>query len=109
MSDTALIESSPLETRAALLRDGHLEAFLLERPGQGLYLDAIYLARIVRLAPGLGGAFVDLGDDGSAFLDATKALVWPAGAAKAKSAPAKIAEGQLVAVRVSRLATGRKG
>lgn len=51
-------------SRAALLVDGRLEDLLLDGPGDQLAPESIHLARVDRVVPGLGAAFLRL-DDGS--------------------------------------------
>ncbi len=63
-----IINAEPLETRVALLRDGVLEKFEVERTGEAREVGAIYKGRIQNLEPGLKAAFVDIGEPKNAFL-----------------------------------------
>lgn len=63
-----IINSEPLEKRVALLRDGVLEKFEVERTGEAREVGAIFKGRIQNLEPGLKAAFVDIGEPKNAFL-----------------------------------------
>ena len=63
-----IINSEPLEKRVALLKDGVLEKFEVERMGEAREIGAIFKGKIQNLQPGLKAAFVDIGEDKNAFL-----------------------------------------
>ena len=63
-----IINSEPLEKRVALLQDGVLEKFEVERTGEAREVGAIFKGRIQNLEPGLKAAFVDIGEAKNAFL-----------------------------------------
>jgi ribonuclease G len=63
-----IINSEPLEKRVALLRDGVLEKFEVERDGEMREVGAIYKGRIQNLEAGLKAAFIDIGEPKNAFL-----------------------------------------
>ncbi len=63
-----IINSEPLEKRVAVLSDGVLEKFELERAGDDRLVGAIFKGRIQNLEPGLKAAFVDIGMPKNAFL-----------------------------------------
>jgi len=63
-----VINAEPLEKRVALLRDGVLEKFEVERAGEAREVGAIFKGRIQNLEPGLKAAFVDIGQPKNAFL-----------------------------------------
>ena len=63
-----IINSEPLEKRVALLRDGVLDKFEVERTGEAREVGAIFKGRIQNLEPGLKAAFVDIGEPKNAFL-----------------------------------------
>ena len=58
-----IINSEPLEKRVALLQDGVLEKFEVERTGEAREVGAIFKGHIQNLEPGLKAAFVDIGED----------------------------------------------
>ena len=60
--------TEPLEKRVALLQNGVLEKFEVERTGEAREVGAIFKGRIQNLEPGLKAAFVDIGEDKNAFL-----------------------------------------
>ncbi len=63
-----IINAEPLETRVALLVDGVLEKFEVEREGEQNFVGAIFKGRIQNLENGLKAAFVDIGQPKNAFL-----------------------------------------
>jgi ribonuclease G len=63
-----IINSEPLETRVALLVDGRLDKFEIERDTDNRMVGGIYKGRIKNLDPGLKAAFVDIGYQKNAFL-----------------------------------------
>lgn len=89
------VETSPGETRVAILDGNLLQDFALWRPGQPDGVGDVHRARIIAHVPAMAGAFVTLpGGDG--FLpDSDGATATP--------------EGSLVAVRVVRAGQGGKG
>jgi ribonuclease G len=63
-----IINSEPLEKRVALLVDGRLEKFEIERESDNRMVGGIYKGRIKNLDSGLKAAFVDIGYTKNAFL-----------------------------------------
>ena len=63
-----IINSEPLEKRVALLVDGRLEKYEIERDSDNRMVGGIYKGRIKNLDPGLKAAFVDIGYTKNAFL-----------------------------------------
>jgi ribonuclease G len=63
-----IINVETLEKRVALLVDGVLEKFEVERKGENRLVGAIFKGRIQNLEPGLKAAFVDIGQPKNAFL-----------------------------------------
>jgi ribonuclease G len=63
-----IINAEPLETRVALLVDGVLEKFEVERAGDKRMVGAVFAGKIQNLEPGLKAAFVDIGQPKNAFL-----------------------------------------
>ncbi|MSU23196.1 MAG: Rne/Rng family ribonuclease [Opitutus sp.] len=94
-----IINSEPLEKRVALLVDGRLEKFEIERESDNRMVGGIYKGRIKNLDPGLKAAFVDIGYTKNAFLHywdmlpaATDSSVEVVRVNKKKNAPARSAE-----------------
>jgi len=63
-----VINSEPLEKRVALLVDGTLDRFEIERESDSRMVGGIYKGRVKNLDPGLKAAFVDIGYNKNAFL-----------------------------------------
>ncbi|MDR0340301.1 MAG: Rne/Rng family ribonuclease [Puniceicoccales bacterium] len=63
-----MVSRNFVETRLALLVDGKLEAFEVERAGGRDWVGAIFKGRIQNLEPGLKAAFVITGQERNAFL-----------------------------------------
>ncbi len=63
-----ILNCEQLETRFALLKDGRLDEYEIERPSDEIVPGSIYLGRIVRLEPSLEAAFVDIGAEKNAFM-----------------------------------------
>ena len=62
-----IINSEPLEKRVALLVDGILDKFEIERESDNRMVGGIFKGRIKNLDPGLKAAFVDIGFNKNAF------------------------------------------
>jgi ribonuclease G len=56
------------ETTVALMEDGKLTEFFVERPNVRKLVGNIYKGRVVNVLPGMGAAFVDIGIEKNAFL-----------------------------------------
>ena len=63
-----IINSESLETRVAVLEDGRLEEFTIERTTDERLVGSIYKGKIRNLEDGLKAAFVDIGFEKNAFL-----------------------------------------
>jgi len=63
-----IINASPVEVRVALLEDGALSEFYLERNQRGGLAGNIYKGKVTRVLPGMQAAFVDIGLDKAGFL-----------------------------------------
>ncbi|MDR2806893.1 MAG: Rne/Rng family ribonuclease [Puniceicoccales bacterium] len=69
-----IFNSEPSERRVALLEDGVLKNFEIERKGKCRMVGAIFKGKIQNLEPGLKAAFVDIGQEKNAFLHYWDAL-----------------------------------
>ena len=56
-----LINSTSLETRLAIVEDGDLVEFLVEREAMRRLVGDVYLGRVNAILPGIQAAFVDIG------------------------------------------------
>src|SRR5690242_231396 len=68
MSSILVINAAGRETRVALVENGHIAEFYLERKKDKGIVGNIYKGRVVRVLPGMQAAFVDIGLDKAAFL-----------------------------------------
>lgn len=63
-----IINAESLETRVAVLENGRLEEFTIERTSDERLVGSIYKGKVRNLEDGLKAAFVDIGFDKNAFL-----------------------------------------
>ena len=63
-----VVNAEKLETRVAVVEDGHLEEFQVEHPSNERLVGSIYKGRIQNLEHDLQAAFVDIGLKKNAFL-----------------------------------------
>lgn len=63
-----VINVSPLETRIAILEDGHLAELHIERAENRSLVGNIYKGRVDSVVPGIQAAFVDIGFEKNGFL-----------------------------------------
>ena len=68
MAKEILISTSPHETKIALLENGQLVEFNVEREREIGLAGSIYKGRVTRVLPGMQSAFVDVGLERDAFL-----------------------------------------
>lgn len=113
-----LVNASPDETRVAIVEDGTLVEFYVERPSSQRLAGGIFLGKVANVLPGMQAAFVDIGEEKNAFLYVDDAL-GPAGLddyegvpesrKKKKSITEIVKPGQTVLVQVVKEAIGTKG
>jgi len=63
-----IINTEALETRVAVLEDGKLEEFTIERTAEERLVGSIFKGKVRNLEDGLKAAFVDIGFEKNAFL-----------------------------------------
>jgi ribonuclease G len=63
-----IINAESLETRVAVLEDGKLEEFTIERVSEDRLVGSIFKGKVRNLEDGLKAAFVDIGYEKNAFL-----------------------------------------
>ena len=68
MSREMVISANPHETRVAILEEGQLCEYYVEREKEFALVGSIYKGRVTRVLPGMQSAFVDIGLDSDAFL-----------------------------------------
>ena len=71
MKQEIFINSSPQESRIAIIEDGLLAEFLIERKEEMGIAGNIYKGKVSRVLPGMQAAFVDIGMEKAAFLHAS--------------------------------------
>ncbi len=106
MIDTVLVESTPRVVQIALLADGELVEYHVDRRGRGHREGDIFVGRVTRVVPGLKAAFVDLGNGVAGFLPARDAHREDGAAPDINRL---VHEGQTVVVAINKLATAEKG
>ncbi len=63
-----VINAAGAETRVALVENGTIHEYYLERKREKGIVGNIYKGRVVRVLPGMQAAFVDIGLEKAAFL-----------------------------------------
>lgn len=63
-----IVDIAVEEKRVALLEDGELVEFYIERPGNERLVGNIYRGKVCSVLPGMQAAFVDIGYEKNAFL-----------------------------------------
>ncbi len=74
MKREILINGGQRETRVAILEDDRLVELLVDRPDHRRTVGDIYLGKVEAVLPGIQAAFVDIGQEKSAFLHASDLL-----------------------------------
>lgn len=77
MKRDILISLDANEVQVAILEDGRLEEFYIERADAGRLFGNIYKGKVKTVIPGMGASFVDLGTKKDGFLYVTDALKSP--------------------------------
>ena len=114
MSEEILINSTPSESRVALVEGGMLQEVWLERAGHTGYIGNIYIGEVSRVLPGLQAAFVNIGLERTAFLHAKdlerQDLSTPEGETPPEPLIAKLLRpGERIMVQVLKDPLGSKG
>lgn len=71
MKQEIFINSTPQESRIAIIEDGLLADFLVERKEERAIAGNVYKGKVARVLPGMQAAFVDIGLEKAAFLHAS--------------------------------------
>lgn len=127
MANLLLISVSECDTRAALVEDGRLVEFNLERHTQNGPTGNVYKGRVVKLLPGMAAAFVEVGLERPGYLFAEDVAdqgdeffnLWLKGETETAEPPRRrpppasveelLHEGQEILVQVCRAPFGNKG
>ncbi len=68
MATEILINAKSYEVRLALVEDGNLSEFHMQRPTEKGLMGNVYKGKVVRVLPGMQAAFVDIGLERTGFL-----------------------------------------
>src|SRR3981189_3666943 len=68
MSNILVINASGQETRVALIEQGTISEYYLERKNEKGIVGNIYKGKVVRVLPGMQAAFVDIGLEKGGFI-----------------------------------------
>jgi ribonuclease G len=110
MAKEILINIEPQEKRVAIISDGRLEEFYIERPQDKTIVGNIYKGRIEAVLTNIGAAFVDIGLSKKGFLYLTEIeSVFESLEAPQQTTPSEIKKGQEVLVQVVKESFGTKG
>jgi len=71
MKQEIIINSTPQESRIAIVEDGQLAEFFVERKEEMGVAGNIYKGKVARVLPGMQAAFVEIGMDKAGFLHAS--------------------------------------
>jgi len=93
MTTEILINSRRYEVRIALVENGNLTEFHLQRPTEKGLMGNVYLGRVVRVLPGMQAAFVDIGLERTGFLYVDDIYVPPSEMERLVNAVAKPEDG----------------
>jgi ribonuclease G len=116
MNKDLIVSSTPQETKVALLEDGAVAEFFIEREAHRGAVGNIYKGRVTRVLPGMQSAFVDLGLERDAFLyvadvfeDLDENLLSPEEQVRNAPIEERLQEGQEVLAQVVKEPLGTKG
>ena len=109
MAKEILVNIEPREKRVAVMNNGHLEEFYMERPEDKTIVGNIYKGRIDAALPSINGAFVDIGllKKGFLYLSEIESAFESPESEKLK--PKQVKKGQEVLVQVVKESFGTKG
>jgi magnesium-transporting ATPase (P-type) len=107
MKKEIIVNYTPEETRVAVLEDGHLVEYLIERPALGMakLVGNIYKGRIENVLPGISSAFVNVGFEKNAYLYVTDVV----SDSKDRHIENMIKRSDQILVQVAKEAIGTKG
>lgn len=109
MSKEILLNVEPQETRAAIVNEGVLEEFYIERPQDKTIVGNIYKGKIEAVLPSIGAAFVDIGLPKKGFLYLSEIEYAFESIETQAINPKDIKKGQDVLVQVVKESFGTKG
>lgn len=104
-----LISKDRYETRVALLEEGRLAEFLVERPGNPSMVGNIYKGRVQNVLAGMDAAFVDIGKERNGYLCVDEVLSSEAAPGRPQRITDLLRSGKELLVQVTRDGMGAKG
>ncbi len=109
MTSEILINVTPQETRVAVIQQGVTQELHLERGSHIGMVGNIYRGLVKRVLPGMQSAFIDIGQDRSAFLHVADIWEERTNGEVAKPIEKILFEGQTLLVQVIKEPIGTKG
>ena len=109
MSDEILINVTPQETRVAVMQQGAVQELHIERGSHLGMVSNVYVGRVKRVLPGMQSAFIDIGQERSAFLHVADIWENRYNGDAAKPIEKMLHEGQSLLVQVIKDTIGSKG
>ena len=114
MSEEILINSTPVQTRVAVVDSGVLQEILIERFSHKGIVGNIYLGKVMRVLPGMQAAFVDIGLERASFLHVSDLVTLDDSGVEIRPDDSRdireiVHEGQPVLVQVVKDPLGTKG
>ncbi len=116
MTKDLIVSSTPQETKVALLEDGGVAEFFIEREAHRGVVGNIYKGRVTRVLPGMQSAFVEVGLERDAFLyvadvfeDLDENLLSPEEQVRHAPIEERLQEGEEVVAQVVKEPLGTKG
>jgi ribonuclease G len=110
MSKEILINIEPQEKRVAIVSDGKLQEYYIERPQDKTIVGNIYKGKIEAVLPALGAAFIDIGLPKKGFLYLSEIeSAFESSEMPQASVPIEAKKGQEILVQVVKESFGTKG
>tara|TARA_B110000967_G_scaffold205501_1_gene250163 strand:- start:615 stop:2078 length:1464 start_codon:yes stop_codon:yes gene_type:complete len=111
MSQEILINITPMETRVAVVENGVPQEIHVERNKKRGLVGNIYKGKVVRVLPGMQAAFIDIGEERTAFLHVDDLVQRSNKKVDAESADISrlLHDGQQLVVQVIKDPVGSKG
>lgn len=110
MAEDILINVTPQETRVARIENGVLQELVVERARTRSLVGNVYLGKVIRVLPGMGAAFLEIGLDRTAFLHVSDIAEANHGAEPVEQTIEKlVTEGQKLLVQITKEPLGSKG
>ncbi len=109
MSREILINITPMETRVALVENGVPQEISIERNQKRGLVGNIYKAIVVRVLPGMQAAFLDIGEERTAFLHVDDLYHLDAESGQKADIQQLLRTGQQILVQVIKDAISSKG